>query len=146
MIISRIFLTRASRQETYQNAIINRSKVKRDRSSVTYNTVDGDILRHLHESGAGSRATFVPRHASHDAPALDVGTTSVVSDTLSHEHDRLQDAGGRRFVGQEYNSAGVTRYHRGGAIYAGEQRVLLKQRILIGYHLHSDIRSAKQFR
>jgi hypothetical protein len=103
--------TRASRQETYQNAIINRSEVKRDRSSVTYNAMDGDILRHLHESGAGGRATFVPRHASHDALALDVGATGVVSDTLSHEHDRLQDTGGRRFVGQEYNPAAVTRYH-----------------------------------
>lgn len=138
--------TRVSRQETYQNAIINRSEMKRDRSSVTYNAVDGDILRYLHESGAGGRATFVPRHASHDALALDVGATGVVSDTLSHKHDRLQDAGGWRFVGQEYNPTAVARYHRGGAIYTGEQRVFLKQRVRIGYHLHSDIRSAKQLR
>jgi len=145
MIISRIFQLAPAGKETYQNAIINRSEVKRDRfQRMTYNAVDGDILRHLHESGAGGCTTFVPRHASHDALALDVGATGVVSDTLSHEHDRLQDAGGRRFVGQENNPAAVTRYHRGGAIYAGEQRVFLKQRILIGYHLHSDIRSAKQ--
>jgi len=95
-------------------------------------------MQHLHESSAGGRATFVPRHACHDTLALDVGATGIVSDTLSHEHDRLQDAGGW-LVGQKYNPTGVTRYHRGGAIYTGEQRVFLKQGVLIGYHLHRDI-------
>jgi len=68
------------------------------------------ITQHLHESGTSSRATFVPRHAKHDALALDVGAAGVISDTFPHDQDRLQDASGW-LISQKYNSTGVTRYY-----------------------------------
>lgn len=103
------------------------------------------ILKYLHESSARCRPTFVPRHAEHFTLDFEVDAAGVVSDTLSHEHHRLQNAGWiRRFVGQEDNSASVTGYHRGCPVHAREQRVLLQQGVLIGDHLHRHVRAAEE--
>lgn len=84
------------------------------------------ILKHLHESSTRRRPTFVPRHTKHFALGPEVDAAGVVSDTLSHEHDRFQDAGGiRGLVGQEDNPARVPGNHWRRAVHAREQGILL---------------------
>lgn len=112
------------------------------------NVVDVTIKeRDLHESSAGSRPAFIPRHPEHVALALDIRAPRVVGNTLAHEHHRFKYAGGiGRLVGEENNPASVAGDHRRGTVHASEQRVLLEEGLLVGHHLHSHVRAAEQLR
>ena len=105
------------------------------------------IAKHLHESSARCCSAFVPRHAEHRAADLKVGAAGIVSDTLSHKHNRFQDAGRiRRLISQKDNSTRVSGYHGGCTVHAREQRIFLQQSFLVGYNLHRHVRTAEQLR